>query len=234
MARLKLNLPTGVVVEKNILTCFEVDNKSYLILDAENIGSMGLPIILVCKINNNKVEKIVDASEWQQAKDYLKGIIAGNTMNYVTVPAEMVADEIYYTQLTLPLASFDVIKNSYRVEEANNEVVIDPIASNVIEEAEIDPVIPEAPVVEPVLAESNIEEPVISIDPVINPALETSSEIDMNSPVIPEMPVVEEPIISTANESINFADSKEAFMKACENMFDALVSKFQAELDSKK
>ena len=29
MAKLKLNLPTGAAVEKPVVTCFNVDNKSY-------------------------------------------------------------------------------------------------------------------------------------------------------------------------------------------------------------
>lgn len=233
MAKLKLNLPTGAAVEKPVVTCFNVDNKSYLILDAENIGSMGLPIILVCKIENDKVTKITDASEWQQAKDYLKGIIAGNTMNYISVPAEIAADEVYYTQLTLPVASFDVIKNSYKVEEVVSTPVVDstPVVEPVI--PDINPVEPVAPIA-----------PVVDASPVIDIAMpsEPVVETPIAEPVIPEMPVSEPvvpgiedtPAVEVTTSGIDFAESKEAFMKACENMFDALVSKFQAELDSKK
>lgn len=234
MARLKLNLTTGAVVEKPVVTCFSVDSKTYLVLDAENIGSMGLPIILVCKIDNNKVIKISDAAEWQQAKDYLKGIIAGNSMNYCAVTNEMAADEVYYTQLTLPVASFDLIKNNYKVES--------------LAEPTLEPVIESVPKVEPVVESPVSEIPVINIDVTPEPqptedvpsavpdipVIETPAVpvIDENivQPVIPETPSVPEPI----NNEMDFSESKEAFMKACENMFDALVSKFQAELDSKK
>jgi len=224
MARLKLNLSTGANVEKNVVTSFNVNEKTYLVLDAENNGSMGLPIILVCKIDNGKVVKIVDAAEWQQAKDYLKGIIAGNTMNYVPVAAEMPADEIYYTQLTLPVASFDVIKNSYKVE-GNIEVVpvasAEPVAESVIPETNI--VAPEAP----------------AIDIVVAPEAVVAPEVSPVEPVIPEMPV-NEPAVSNVESApatsgeMDYNEIKATFMKACENMFDALVSKFQAELDSKK
>lgn len=250
MAKLKLNLPTGATVEKHVVTCFNVDNKSYLILDAENIGSMGLPIILVSKIEDNKVVKITDSTEWQQAKDYLKGIIAGNTMNYVSVASEMSADEVYYTQLTLPVASFDVIKNNYKVEEVSV-----PLAEESVPVVEPTPTIDVAPVVEPVIPDVPTVEPAV---PTIESEVSDSVPVvDLGvTPVIPEVPVmsvpentptpvVEEnvvpatpvldPVISeAATEGIDFAESKEAFMKACENMFDALVSKFQAELDSKK
>ncbi len=223
MARTKLKLSTGVVVEKPVVTCFNVENNTYLILDAENIGSMGLPIILVCKIENGVVKKIADPAEWQKAKDYLKGIIAGNSMNYVAVSAEIAADEIYYTQLTLPVASFDVIKNAYKVEEEvapTVEPVIEPVQ-------EIAPVIdiamPVNPIpTEPIVPEVQVEEPVISIEPII-PAVEE-----------PVIPVAEVAPVTEETSDLDFASSKEAFLKACENMYDALVAKFQAELDSKK
>lgn len=229
MARLKLKLSTGVEVEKPVVTCFNVEGNTYLILDAENIGSMGLPIILVCKVDNGTVKKIVDSAEWQKAKDYLKGIIAGNSMDYVQVAPELAADEVYYTQLTLPVASFDVIKNSYKVADTAVEEpivpVVDPIS--VIEPAipEISPVnpIPTAPVIEVTTPEITAEQPVIN-----EPAV----------PVIPEVPTVESATASGIGEvninDINLEESKEAFMKACENMFDALVAKLQAELNSKK
>lgn len=220
MARLKLKLTTGVEVEKPIVTCFKVEERSYLVLDAENVGSMGLPIILVCKIEDNVVKKITDTSEWQKAKDYLKGIIAGNSMDYVAVPAELSAEEIYYTQLTLPIASFDVIKNSYQVPEAVQpveEVVVpeQPVIENpVIDQTPVqdEPIIPEVPVMDP-------GAPVLPIDPVVS-AVE---------PVNPEAEVSTE-----VTNDIDFAASKEAFMQACENMYDALVAKFQAKLEQQK
>lgn len=220
MARLKLKLTTGVEVEKPIVTCFKVEERSYLVLDAENVGSMGLPIILVCKIEDNVVKKITDTSEWQKAKDYLKGIIAGNSMDYVAVPAELSAEEIYYTQLTLPIASFDVIKNSYQVPEAVQpveKVVVpeQPVIENpVIDQTPVqdEPIIPEVPVMDP-------GAPVLPIDPVVS-AVE---------PVNPEAEVSTE-----VTNDIDFAASKEAFMQACENMYDALVAKFQAKLEQQK
>ena len=240
MARVKLNLPTGVSVEKPVITCFDVEGNKYLILDAENIGSMGLPIILVCKIENNKVTKITDAAEWQKAKDYLKGIIAGNSMNYIAVPNEIAADEVYYTQLTLPVASFDVIKNAYKVENAVEQPIETvPVMEPVM--PDITPVVPtmNEEVVNPTAPVINIEAPA-AVEPVVSVVPE--------APVIPEAPitpvspasepavsVIETPVTETSNNSeIDFSESKEAFMKACENMFYALVAKFQAQLDSKK
>lgn len=263
MAKLKLNLPAGTVVEKPVVTCFNIDNKTYLILDAENIGSMGLPIILVCKIDSNKVVKITDANEWQQAKNYLKGIIAGNAMEYVKVAAELSAEEVYYTQLTLPVASFDVIKNNYKVEE---EVVAPtdetPVVSEpVIETPKVEESAPEVapiPVIEPVAPvteNTQVAEPVvpeIPAAPVVEtpapevPVIDIQMPNDTNvanapevAPIMPAIPNNEEvvaPVVET-NESdgtIDFQETKEAFLTACENMFEALAAKFQAELDSKK
>ena len=220
MAKLKLNLPTGAVVEKPVVTCFNVDNKSYLILDAENIGSMGLPIILVCKIENNKVMKIADAAEWQQAKDYLKGIIAGNTMNYVPVAAEMSADEVYYTQLTLPVASFDVIKNSYKVEESNVEVTAAPVEPVVANEPVVEPVIPEVtPVmpVEPVVAEAPAA-PVIDItvptEPVVSPEVPVAEPVVDIAPVIPEVESTNGQSVSNVGGIVSFNSSSGSFFSA--------------------
>lgn len=233
MARTKLKLPTGVVVEKPVVTYFNVEDNNYLILDAENIGSMGLPIILVCKVENGTVKKITDSAEWQKAKDYLKGIIAGNTMNYLNVEAELPAEEVYYTQLTLPVASFDVIKNAYKVdevvvptvvEEASPVVNVDitPASENVADEIPVAP--EETPVIDIQMPQNPVPtEPIIPDVPVVEPAVSFD-------PVIP----VSEPENVQVNAGVDFAASKEAFMKACENMYDALVAKFQAELDSKK
>lgn len=221
MARLKLKLSTGVEVEKPIVTCFKVEGNSYLVLDAENVGSMGLPIILVCKLEENVVKKITDTSEWQKAKDYLKGIIAGNSMDYVALPGELSAEEIYYTQLTLPIASFDVIKNSYQVPE-----IVTPVEDVVIPE---EPVIPEIPAVESnSIPETPVMPEVPAMDPVA-PVLPIEPVVQVVEPVVPEIEEKEEVV-----NDIDFVASKEAFMQACENMYDALVAKFQAKLDQQK
>jgi len=217
MARLKLNLPSGLNVEKPVITCFNVESNTYLILDAENIGSMGLPIILVCKVENGTVKKITDATEWQKAKDYLKGIIAGNSMSYISVGSEMSADEVYYTQLTLPVASFDIIKNAYTVKEESIPVVDDSVIDSAVSVSDMSNGVADIPVVDVVMPENPVPtEPIIPEAPVVEP-------------VIPEIPAVQE-----SAEDVDFSETKEAFMKACENMFDALVAKFKAELDSKK
>lgn len=113
MAKIKLNLPTGGVEEKLLLNAFKADNNSYIVFDAENVGSMGLPIILVCKYENDRVTKITDAEEWTKVKGYLKEIISGNNKEYINLSDTLNGDEIYFTQLTLPVASFDALKAAY-------------------------------------------------------------------------------------------------------------------------
>ena len=90
-----------------------------MVLDAESVGSMGLPIILVSKVTD-KAEKINDQTEWTQVKGYLKNIISGGPTNYLTIPESLSADETYYTQLTLPVASFDALKSYYAAPADNN------------------------------------------------------------------------------------------------------------------
>ena len=55
-------------------------------------------------------------------------------------------------------------------------------------------------------------------------------EAPQNSQV--EAPIMDQPVVNPINEetteevSVDFTADKEAFLKACENMFDALVAKF--------
>ncbi|MBQ9834347.1 MAG: hypothetical protein IJO33_04065 [Bacilli bacterium] len=312
MAKLKLSLPSGSEVEKTVISYFKSNETNYLILDAESVGSMGLPIILVCKVMGDKVIKIVDQNEWQQVKTYLKSIISGEKMDYIAAPISLPADEVYYTQLTLPVASFDILKRSYMVENLTSEVAA-PIADNVV--AEVAPVIPavEEPVVgeqpinmatditndAPMMAEitmpvSSPDEPLANdmIAPVesaavVDTPLETApiseNNIDMTSPLMNEglnssetpdvAPIMAEPIVSetviapaqvietpepvvepivnntpvieetpfaavepvqeAAKSKMDFSDCKTMFMQACENMFDALAAKIEAELKNK-
>lgn len=117
MAKINLDLPTGVSVEKTLLTCFKQGENIYIIFDADNVGAMGLPIILVSKLMQDRVIKIEDSNEWTNVKNYLKEIISGVDKEYIKPSMNLNADENFYTQLTLPLASFDLLRNSYKVKE---------------------------------------------------------------------------------------------------------------------
>lgn len=117
MTKIKLSLPTGNSVEKSLLSAFSVGEKKYVVMDAESVGSMGLPIILVSAFSGEKLSKILDQNEWTSVKEALKSIISGGDVQYINIPQSLTADEIFYNQLTLPLASFDVLKNSYKPQE---------------------------------------------------------------------------------------------------------------------
>lgn len=283
MGKIKLNLVSGAVVEKPLINAFKANNNSYVVFDNEMNGSMGLPIILVCKLEGNKLTKIMDQGEWQIVKEYLKNIIAGNQVEFVKIDNELAADDIYYTQLTLPVPSFDALKNAYKVEDNSGETanilninpepvanVTEPVAPTPTVETEVPQVEPvvapvvETPVVEPTVAPIDPVAPVIDIavpeQPVISNEETVASEpaIDLNTPmptfgpqvqmeapqvepvapVMPEPEITPTPVIETevsANVKENiFQEQKEAFMLACENMFDALVQKFEKELENRK
>ena len=117
MTKIKLSLPIGNSVEKSLLSAFSVGEKKYVVMDAESVGSMGLPIILVSAFSGENLSKIIDQSEWTSVKEALKSIISGGNVQYINIPQNLTADEIFYNQLTLPLASFDVLKNSYKPQE---------------------------------------------------------------------------------------------------------------------
>lgn len=292
MAKIKLTLPSGSIVEKILINCFKSENNTYIVFDAENVGAMGLPIILVCKVENNRVFKIESAEEWTNVKACLKEIISGTPKEYVKIESSLMADEIFYTQLTLPLASFDALKKAYSVAETNNvsnEIVegvtslselplvenpaietpgVDNSENNIIQsvpqtlENNITPVVENVssePVVtniennlvsdvggSTVLSNEAVANPLISDN--IMPNLESQTNIATPSPLLNDNnePVAEitNAQSSLENESqslstnvvgevqtagIDYTADKEAFLKACENMFDTLVAKFQAK-----
>lgn len=314
MSKIKLNLSSGVSVEKILLNAFVSDQNKYLVFDNEMTGSMGYPIILVSKIVDNKVVKITDQSEWESVKNCLKQIISGNNLEYFAVDPIMNADDVYYTQLTLPVTSFDALKNSYKVEVTNevssnvtanvplmdNMVPNEPIVPNVNPmEQNIDvvptfnypnpeinnqnigneqinntsiapsekmpisntfeiPTInnpitmeqnnseinqfaneydnPQIPSINPVQAnvipEASIIEPKIeteTISPVINDIQNVNPIVEPVEQGIPT--TIEKPSDETQSNQDVFASQKEAFMEACSNMFDALVQKFEKELN---
>lgn len=355
MGKIKINLASGANSEKPLINAFLENNNSYVVLDNEMNGSMGLPIILVSKLENNKLVKITDQSEWQIVKEYLKNIIAGNKVEFIKINNEILADDIYYTQLTLPVPSFDALKNAYPFKEDDTANVISPIENAINNQVGAMPVQPntqdvstpevsqssvanitqtmqQEPVVAPVeqvgimdapinivasqennyepAAQENVDIPNVnpvmqaeSIEPVVNnntplvdinvpsvnesvnpelsmapvtpvvqeatPAVIQNVEVEpqleqpivnldnpllnnLNTPVENVQPVVEEakepeitptPIIDTplataqstsiVQENL-FKEQKEAFMQACENMFDALVQKFEKELENRK
>lgn len=264
MGKIKLNLVSGAVVEKPLISAFKANNNSYVILDNEINGSMGLPIILVCKFENNKLIKINDQNEWQIVKEYLKNIIAGNQVEYFKIATELAADDIYYTQLTLPVPSFDALKNAYKVEETvntdNNIIDINPVTPTVEtptpQVAQVSPVMPDinpsAPVIDINIPGTEVtqSEPVVNATPAIDlntpiptfggevatqtPVVETPTV--EGTPVMPEPQVTEAPVVNdqVVNNGDIFKEQKEAFMQACENMFDALVQKFEKELENRK
>ena len=314
MSKIKLNLSSGVSVEKILLNAFVSDQNKYLVFDNEMTGSMGYPIILVSKIVDNKVVKITDQSEWESVKNCLKQIISGNNLEYFAVDPIMNADDVYYTQLTLPVTSFDALKNSYKVEVTNevssnvtanvplmnNMVPNEPIVPNVnpmeqnidvvptfnypnpeinnqnigneqinntsIAPSEKMPISntfeipttnnpitmeqnnseinqftneydnPQIPSINPVQAnvipEASIIEPKIeteTISPVINDIQNVNPIVEPVEQGIPT--TIEKPSDETQSNQDVFASQKEAFMEACSNMFDALVQKFEKELN---
>ena len=254
MAKIKLSLPSGSGVEKTVISYFN-NGGNYLILDAESVGSMGLPIILVSKVDNDKVVKISDQNEWQQVKAHLKTIISGGQMVYIKAPDSLPADEVYYTQLTLPVASFDALKKNYVVPEAASETkaaeepkpeTVEDAVANATGNVEAAPVV--ATEAEEPKPDSGIDNSIMeSTTPIANPAtdeaepvnmaIETPSaeaapasaaEVPIANPIVGgDAPKAEEPI---ANEGLNAVTTEEmvAPVVAAEPVVQASVEQ-QAE-----
>jgi hypothetical protein len=262
MAKINVIKPTGSDM-LSLLSAFKTENLTYVIFDSEKVGSMGLPIIYISKLTD-KLEKVMDDNEWQSVKNSLKGIINGTNFEYVKVNDTMNADEAFYTPLTLPQASFDLIKSRYVVvgsDEGEAKVLEQPVNDvqqpNIVEQPKTEenvmpsvmpveptPVTPmpvennpvaanesvmqvsEAPSITPVMPDINaMSNESYSATPNAEPAVLASPEINN----IPESAIQDVP---TVNLDANiFMQDKETFLKACENMFDALVSKYQKQLE---
>ena len=54
---------SGSSLEKPLVSAFKGNNAIYVVLDNEINGTMGLPIILVSKLENNRLTKINDQNE---------------------------------------------------------------------------------------------------------------------------------------------------------------------------
>ena len=80
MEKLKINTVSGNVLEKPIVTAFKSNGGEYVVLDNEMNGTMGLPIILVSKLENGSLV-IVPDSEWNAVKEALRLIISGIKWN---------------------------------------------------------------------------------------------------------------------------------------------------------
>lgn len=230
MAKINITKPTGMIESLNVISAFKAENNTYVVLDSEKMGSMGLPIIYVSKYTS-KLEKINDANEWQSVKNYLKGIISGTNFEYLKLPDNITSDEAFYTPLTLPSASFDAIKSRYVVLEdtraSNERVTLTPEVNQVAS----------APVMPNVNTTSNQNINVSPVAPKEPELANTMMNLIDQAYTMPNVASssksVEQPTIqeSKITSTMNFEEDKETFLKACENMFDALVAKYQKELN---
>ncbi len=236
MGKIKVNLAGGSVFEKPLVTCFQGATANYVVFDNEMNGAMGLPIICISKLVGNNVEKIFDQSEWASVKENLKSIISGQNMIYLEVPETLNGQDDFFTQLTLPVASFDVLKNAYKPPvPVMPQAPVTPTDSEVM-----DVPTPVAP--EPV---QNIMDSPVSITPSMPtanvmpsaeqmPGAQTVNSINLTNPFAENTPAEPAPQVTptapvqtAGSDDSELAQIKETFMKSCENMFDALVKKMQ-------
>lgn len=231
MEKIKINTMSGMNLEKPLVTAFKSNTGEYVVFDNEMNGTMGLPIILVTKLVNNSLSLIPD-TEWNSVKEVLRLIISGNQVDYISVAESINAEDNFFKQLTLPVASFEALKNNYK------PISVDSLESKVENAAPVlDNVVQKPEVVEPVNVAPQVQQPVENT--VVMPDAPVQSQtIASVNPVMPEVApvtpevnqtVVEAPVeqpVNNAEVPVDFTADKEAFLKACENMFDALVAKF--------
>ncbi len=246
MEKLKINTMSGSMLEKPIVTAFRSNGGEYVVLDNEMNGTMGLPIILVSKLVNNALTLIPD-SEWNVVKEALRLIISGNQVDYIILGDAINAEDMFFKQLTLPVASFEALKNSYKPVGNNVGNTVGPqvqvapqqVMENVMPEHQAMSSVNLGNVGTPVM-ESQVASPVEMANPMPNANVAPEAPIMPSAPIqsqsvaevvphtepIAPMPSVE-PIPDEHDDvPVDFTADKEAFLKACENMFDALVAKF--------
>ena len=229
--KIKINTMSGMNLEKPLVTAFKSNTGEYVVFDNEMNGTMGLPIILVTKLVNNSLSLIPD-NEWNSVKEVLRLIISGNQVDYISVGESISAEDNFFKQLTLPVASFEALKNNYKpisVDSLESKVEnVAPVLENVVQKPEV---------VEPVNVAPQVQQTVENT--VVMPDAPVQSQtIASVNPVMPEVapvtPEVNQTVVDTPVEQhvnntevpVDFTADKEAFLKACENMFDALVAKF--------
>lgn len=229
MRRINITTASGSTLDKPFVTAFDNGNGKFVVFDNEANGTMGLPIILVSKLDNEKLVPIND-TEWVTVKETLRQVIAGNQVDYVRVLDNLTADDAFYKQLTLPVQSFDVLKNSYKEPDSDAGMQIEqPISSVGPMDAPQD-ITPIEATPEPVSVDvTPVEQAQTSqITPEVAPTNQEVATV-LGSQDIAPMPEVT-PIPDEVEEPevpVDFTADKEAFLKACENMFDALVAKFK-------
>lgn len=231
MEKIKINTVSGMNLEKPLVTAFKSNTGEYVVFDNEMNGTMGLPIILVTKLVNNSLSLIPD-TEWNSVKEVLRLIISGNQVDYISVAESISAEDNFFKQLTLPVASFEALKNNYK------PISVDSLGSKVENAAPVlDNVVQTPEVAEPVNVAPQVQQPVENT--VVMPDAPVQSQtIASVNPVMPEVApvtpevnqiVVDAPVEQHVNNTevpVDFTADKESFLKACENMFDALVAKF--------
>ena len=245
MKKVNITMASGNMLIKPLVTAFRGSGGEYIVLDNEINGSMGLPIILVSKLSNNKLVKITDQNEWNAVKDTLRNIISGNQMEYIDVPENINGDDLFFSQLTLPVASFEVLKSNYKPLTANQGTQVTQQLDQSLEmnpTPQENPVSQMGPVSQPsVEPQTNTPEPEQPNEPFVSPFTQQQPEKQKPASVInpfiqpqamgnmEKTQVVQEPVNNSQMKKpapVDYSDEKEAFLKACGNMFDALVAKF--------
>lgn len=234
MEKIKINTMSGMNLEKPLVTAFKSNTGEYVVFDNEMNGTMGLPIILVTKLVNNSLSLIPDA-EWNSVKEVLRLIISGNQVDYINVGESIGAEDNFFKQLTLPVASFEALKNNYKPVSVDS--LGGSVDAQVVSEAPVLDNVVQAPEVAPVNVAPQVQQPVENT--VVMPDAPVQSQtIASVNPVMPKVapvtPEVNQTVVETQVEQpvnntevpVDFTADKEAFLKACENMFDALVAKF--------
>ena len=204
MEKIKINTMSGMNLEKPLVTAFKSNTGEYVVFDNEMNGTMGLPIILVTKLVNNSLSLIPD-TEWNSVKEVLRLIISGNQVDYISVGESISAEDNFFKQLTLPVASFEALKNNYK------PISVDSLESKVENAAPVlDNVVQKPEVVEPVNVAPQVQQPVENT--VVMPDAPVQSQtIASVNPVMPEAA----PVTPEVNQTVVDAPVEQHVNNTC-------------------
>jgi len=166
----------------------------------------------VSNVNEVNAEPIANQSMLENNVISSEQIVNEPKVTSVTEPVMMNSESVSSSPVMPDVSIMNMPGSNQDLNAPIEETITNPIAENSNETIDFNSILPNE--------NKTIEEPIVN-----NQTIE---------PEITPTPVIDSPIVNeTINEDI-FKQQKEAFMQACENMFEALVQKFKKELENKE
>lgn len=191
----------GDVIKVEVIRYFNLNGNRYFIYSMnetdENAGQVYVKLYAVKIDENMRSLNIVDESEWNSVKDYIKVIIKGNK------EGNLVIEDLNYNELeTLPVADSRIFKLSSQLTDLLKANQRDFSQINTIPTVETmvqTPTEQSITEIEPITVDK-IEEPVVENENIVFPTIENDLQNNpepINNPVVTDINISPEPVVST-------------------------------------